>query len=340
LDTAAAQKRGEPTPDQRDAKLYQDWYQRLQQKKPGVSETAGVGVIANKKQAKDPRYSMSLTKDVRPGAVQKSLRAFKLAESDLGKFHKTLGQSIQDRAAKMQADLAIAQAQNPEQWQWKQGDIVFSPRTGKSYSILGTLLDPRHGAMYYYGKGEEGDDNFERGRFIANKAHETLKKLNEVKLKNKYSVKCNDQDHDCNDLDHAINKARSLLSQHAGKTAIIKQNDEPVFTWKLGSRLTPVGLNSDSALSESEEFLVLYVNGKPQAKFKDPQEASHNLENLKNKFPDRRFELKTEMLEAHIAEGLKDPKDNPCWKGYYPVGTKKKNGRTVPNCVPKPKNKG
>jgi hypothetical protein len=25
---------------------------------------------------------------------------------------------------------------------------------------------------------------------------------------------------------------------------------------------------------------------------------------------------------------------NPCWKGYKPVGTKKKSGRTVPNCVP------
>jgi len=35
-----------------------------------------------------------------------------------------------------------------------------------------------------------------------------------------------------------------------------------------------------------------------------------------------------------VAEGLRDPKDNPCWKGYKPVGTKKKNGRTVPNCVP------
>jgi hypothetical protein len=25
---------------------------------------------------------------------------------------------------------------------------------------------------------------------------------------------------------------------------------------------------------------------------------------------------------------------NPCWKGYHPVGTKKKGGHTVPNCVP------
>jgi hypothetical protein len=26
--------------------------------------------------------------------------------------------------------------------------------------------------------------------------------------------------------------------------------------------------------------------------------------------------------------------NNPCWKGYKPIGTKEKNGRTVPNCVP------
>lgn len=40
-------------------------------------------------------------------------------------------------------------------------------------------------------------------------------------------------------------------------------------------------------------------------------------------------------LCKEVQEGLKNPKDNPCWKGYKPVGTKEKNGRTVPNCVPK-----
>ena len=30
---------------------------------------------------------------------------------------------------------------------------------------------------------------------------------------------------------------------------------------------------------------------------------------------------------------------NPCWKGYKPVGTKKKGGKTVPNCVPKTRKK-
>lgn len=33
-------------------------------------------------------------------------------------------------------------------------------------------------------------------------------------------------------------------------------------------------------------------------------------------------------------KSLRNPKDNPCWDGYKPVGTKKKNGKTVPNCVP------
>ena len=41
------------------------------------------------------------------------------------------------------------------------------------------------------------------------------------------------------------------------------------------------------------------------------------------------------MFLHQIFEGLRDPKDNPCWNGYKPVGTKQKNGKTVPNCVPK-----
>jgi hypothetical protein len=36
--------------------------------------------------------------------------------------------------------------------------------------------------------------------------------------------------------------------------------------------------------------------------------------------------------ERQADESLKS--DNPCWTGYKPVGTKKKGGRTVPNCVP------
>ena len=43
-----------------------------------TEDAAGVGVIANKKQAQDPRYSMSLTQDIRPGEVDRQLRKMKL----------------------------------------------------------------------------------------------------------------------------------------------------------------------------------------------------------------------------------------------------------------------
>ena len=43
-----------------------------------------------------------------------------------------------------------------------------------------------------------------------------------------------------------------------------------------------------------------------------------------------------QQFEQSIEEAKKTLKNsNPCWKGYKPVGTKKKNGKTVPNCVPK-----
>jgi hypothetical protein len=38
--------------------------------------------------------------------------------------------------------------------------------------------------------------------------------------------------------------------------------------------------------------------------------------------------------DGKMKGGAKDP----CWKGYEMVGTKKKNGKEVPNCVPKSKN--
>ena len=45
-------------------------------------ECGGTGVVASAGQANDKRYSNSLTKDVRPGQVNKNLKAFNLAEQE------------------------------------------------------------------------------------------------------------------------------------------------------------------------------------------------------------------------------------------------------------------
>lgn len=51
---------------------------RLMQHK--ITEQAGVGVVAaNRRMARDPRYSTSMTQDVRPDTPKKNLRAFRLA---------------------------------------------------------------------------------------------------------------------------------------------------------------------------------------------------------------------------------------------------------------------
>ena len=52
-------------------------------------EAGGVGVVANKKQARDPRYSMSLTKDIRPGEVGRQLKKMHLADS-VQKLHEQI----------------------------------------------------------------------------------------------------------------------------------------------------------------------------------------------------------------------------------------------------------
>ena len=52
-----------------------------QQAEPVQEEAAGVGVVAkNKKMARDPRYSMSMSVDVDPSTPDKNLRAFNLKE--------------------------------------------------------------------------------------------------------------------------------------------------------------------------------------------------------------------------------------------------------------------
>ena len=54
-----------------------------------VNEMGGVGVIANNKQKNDPRYSMSLTRDVKPGQVERNQ-----AMLGLGKKIKQLGEQL------------------------------------------------------------------------------------------------------------------------------------------------------------------------------------------------------------------------------------------------------
>ncbi len=97
-----------------------------------------------------------------------------------------------------------------------------------------------------------------------------------------------------------------LSSEEKGKIQNIASeiSDIPGYYDFRKDRFTPYGvLELQKALDNNEEYL--------------------------------KYALSLTSDDYDLEEGLEDPKDNPCWKGYKPVGTKKKNGKTVPNCVPK-----
>jgi len=92
-------------------------------------------------------------------------------------------------------------------------------------------------------------------------------------------------------------------------------------------------------LAESDELVVwekitrLSKGGMFMGLEQNLEQIRHGIEELAAKR--KQGGVGSRGIDKNIGEGLKDPKDNPCWKGYKPVGTKKKGGRTVPNCVPK-----
>jgi hypothetical protein len=66
--------------------------------------------------------------------------------------------------------------------------------------------------------------------------------------------------------------------------------------------------------------------------------SNENIKNLVNRIKpllaEATVEQKTRFVHL-LSEAKKTLRNtNPCWTGYKPVGTKKKNGKTVTNCVP------
>ncbi len=86
-------------------------------------------------------------------------------------------------------------------------------------------------------------------------------------------------------------------------------------------------------VSEEENVVVLYVDGKASTKYPAMVDAKDDVERLKKKFPDKKIELKREVRGGHGGNEKIDEAD-PCWKGYKQVGMKKKGKKEVPNCVP------
>jgi hypothetical protein len=81
----------------------------------------------------------------------------------------------------------------------------------------------------------------------------------------------------------------------------------------------------------------VYVKGKKWRDFADDDHAENVANKLRAKFKaDGRDPETITIAPTDYDKSMESLRtENPCWKGYKPVGTKKKGGKTVPNCVPK-----
>ncbi len=117
------------------------------------------------------------------------------------------------------------------------------------------------------------------------------------------------EEEDINQIDNLKNK----LDEHLQE---VKSQQPP-------KPRNPVAKNANAA-----------IGGGAAGAHKDKKKAQKQGEvKHKNKAMDmaESDDVKTDVVEEK-KKTLKNT--NPCWKGYKPVGTKKKGGRTVPNCVP------
>ena len=80
----------------------------------------------------------------------------------------------------------------------------------------------------------------------------------------------------------------------------------------------------------------LAAKGKlPIRKPQQNEEFESYVENLQNEGYDLSNWTWEGIEEYYVNEAKKMKGEDPCWKGYQMVGTKKKGGKEVPNCVPK-----
>lgn len=55
---------------------------------------------------------------------------------------------------------------------------------------------------------------------------------------------------------------------------------------------------------------------------------------LNKKMKITKSQLREIIKRTALNESLDKGKGDPCWKGYVQLGTKQKDGKEVPNCVP------
>ncbi len=89
--------------------------------------------------------------------------------------------------------------------------------------------------------------------------------------------------------------------------ALVQCRKKGASNWGTGGKKNESSIMK-GIVDESENVLVLYIDGKPSTKYAKDHEAKSDMERLQAKFPNKKFELKREMREGVIiGHDAKDP---------------------------------
>lgn len=157
----------------------------------------------------------------------------------------------------------------------------------------------------------------------------------EKNLKSKYGKNVSSKDFD---IERAAKIGVSAMVNSLVKDLEAKgAGDRLVDMFRLSA---PVRMKKDLA-----EFLKNWVDTKAELEKiddpSDPNKPSPYSLNLTDKspqpgeWPRAKFTMKENYYERFLDEMTSLLENDPCWDNYEMVGMKKKNGRSVPNCVPR-----
>lgn len=160
------------------------------------------------------------------------------------------------------------------------------------------------------------------------------------------STKYNNMDHARQDRDMLVKKfplkkfeIKEILCK---EVAVENKNDNSNYLSRDPEILNVIKFsrNHYPGSKSDEEALDKFIihslkHSKNDDEIQDQQLSDHDkqLKRLSDKI--QQLESNIQNLKTQAAtEGIKNLNDSSCWKNYKRVGTKKKNGKNVPNCVP------
>ena len=104
---------------------------------------------------------------------------------------------------------------------------------------------------------------------------------------------------------HKVRSRYKVWPSAYASGALVQCRKKGAKNWGTGGKKNESNIMK-GIVDESENVLVLYIDGKPSTKYAKDHEAKGDLERLQAKFPNKKFELKREMREGVIIGHDKD----------------------------------